>query len=181
MKIIIFEGVDKVGKTTAINELVELFPTIGLKPIKLNVPFSCDLKTKDEHAMRLFLTYHNLEEMDKFFDDTHVCLVDRLHISEKVFGDVLRNEYDKLSFNNADYFLNNLKAVLIHIVADDIWENYQKFCDEDGLIDGLTKMQYLKTHEEFISTCAQSKIKRNITVKSSEIRQMLNLLKFILN
>lgn len=180
MKIIIFEGVDKVGKTTAINELIELLPVIGLKPIKLNVPFMYSLQTKDEHAMRLFLTLHNLEEMDKFFDDTHVCLVDRFHISEKVFGDVLRGEYDKFSFHNVDFFLNKLEAILIHITPDDIWENYQKFSDEDGLIDGLTRMQYLKTYEEFIITCDQSKIKRNITVKSNEIKQMLNLLKLIL-
>ena len=83
MKVLLFEGIDKVGKTTTIKTLEGNLKEKGYKVIVLNVPFSCNNTLNVEQStFRLRMTLDNLLNMNEQFGDDYVCLIDRLHISE---------------------------------------------------------------------------------------------------
>lgn len=167
MKIIIFEGADKVGKTTTISKLLNSLKEEGFKTLLLNLPFEySESLTKEERNYRLRVTVNLLLDMSEHFDDNYVCIIDRLHISEKVFGNILRGEYDERLFNTIDILMAGLNALLITVEPDSIQENFLKFKDEKGLLDGLTNEQYFEIVNLFDDSSNNSRIKDKYKTKT---------------
>ena len=74
MKVLLFEGIDKVGKTTIIKTLDKSLKEKGYKVMILNVPFSCNNALNvEQSAFRLRMTLDNLLNMNKQFGDDYVC------------------------------------------------------------------------------------------------------------
>lgn len=167
MKIIIFEGADKVGKTTTISKLLNSLKEEGFKTLLLNLPFEySESLTKEERNYRLRVTVNLLLDMSEHFDDNYICIIDRLHISEKVFGNILRGEYDERLFNTIDILMAGLNALLITVEPDSIEENFLKFKDEKGLLDGLTNEQYFEIVNLFDDSSNNSRIKDKYKTKT---------------
>lgn len=167
MKVIIFEGADKVGKTTTISKLLNSLKEEGFKTLLLNLPFEySESLTKEERNYRLRVTVNLLLDMSEHFDDNYVCIIDRLHISEKVFGNILRGEYDERLFNTIDILMAGLNALLITVEPDSIQENFLKFKDEKGLLDGLTNEQYFEIVNLFNDSSNNSRIKDKYKTKT---------------
>lgn len=167
MRIIIFEGADKVGKTTTISKLLNSLKEEGFKTLLLNLPFEySESLTKEERNYRLRVTVNSLLDMSEHFDDNYICIIDRLHISEKVFGNVLRGEYDERLFNTIDILVAGLNALLITVEPDSIQENFLKFKDEENLLDGLTYEQYSEIVNLFNDSSNDSRIKNKYKTKT---------------
>jgi thymidylate kinase len=167
MRIIIFEGADKVGKTTTISKLLNSLKEEGFKTLLLNLPFEySESLTKEERNYRLRVTVNLLLDMSEHFDDNYICIIDRLHISEKVFGNVLRGEYDERLFNTIDILVAGLNALLITVEPDSIQENFLKFKDEENLLDGLTHEQYSEIVNLFNDSSNDSRIKNKYKTKT---------------
>ena len=182
MKIILFEGADKVGKTTTISELIKDLKNAGYKPLLLKLPFEySDSISNEEREYRLGMTVRILLDMSNYFkDDKYVCLIDRLHISERVFGDVLRNHYNKTLFNTIDITLKNMSCLLITVIPDTILGNFVKFKDKYSLIDGLTYHQYQSTAILFETEFYSSKIKDKYMVKTQNLNDVsIKVLKWL--
>lgn len=167
MRIIIFEGADKVGKTTTISKLLNSLKEEGFKTLLLNLPFEySESLTKEERNYRLRVTVNLLLDMSEHFDDNYICIIDRLHISEKVFGNVLRGEYDEHLFNTIDILVAGLNALLITVEPDSIQENFLKFKDEENFLDGLTYEQYSEIVNLFNDSFNDSRIKDKYKTKT---------------
>ena len=167
MRIIIFEGADKVGKTTTISKLLNSLKEEGFKTLLLNLPFEySESLTKEERNYRLRVTVNLLLDMSEHLDDNYICIIDRLHISEKVFGNVLRGEYDEHLFNTIDILVAGLNALLITVEPDSIQENFLKFKDEENLLDGLTHEQYFEIVNLFNDSSNDSRIKNKYKTKT---------------
>ena len=178
MKVLLFEGIDKVGKTTIIKTLDKSLKEKGYKAMILNVPFSCNNALNvEQSAFRLRMTLDNLLNMNKQFGDDYVCLIDRLHISERVYGEVLRDGcFDNFQCNSCDYWISTIDTTLIHVKPVNVLHNFMKFKDENNLIDGLTYSQYLGTYQAFIREVQKSLIHKKIdltTVELNEIEKFL--------
>lgn len=171
MKIVLFEGIDKVGKTTTIEKLKKELSSFGFKVLKLNLPYTIDYEDIDNKnsTFRLKMSIKNLMTMYDEYDENYICLIDRLHISEKVYGKLLRDKFDRTTFYYSDYYLSEMRVKLIYLVPNDVHGNYEKFKDEKGLIDGLTEEQYIDTYEMFNETIVKTKIKDILTLKTCEI------------
>lgn len=92
-KIIIIEGCDASGKTTLANQIMEKYP---------NHVYIHNAVVDDIHALHKN-TLHAAVEACK----CHTVLIDRLHLSEKVYGTVYRNgpSYDIDKFDDEMYEL----------------------------------------------------------------------------
>ena len=118
--------------------------------------------------------------MNERFDDKHICLVDRLHLSEVVYGNVLRNgDYDKLTCSYVDFQMSKMDAMLIHIIPNSLQGNYQLFKDSKGLIDGLTFEQYSDTLVNFMAEVNRSEIRNKMELKTYELDDVLKITKFL--
>lgn len=178
MKIVIFEGIDKVGKTTAINTLKSKLKDAGMIPVMIGHPFVVDDSlTDDMHIFRLGMTVNNLLEIADRLDDRYVCLVDRLHISQNVYGRLLRKATrGDYMCEYADNKLKYTKSILVHIMPDDIIKNFNKFKDKDELLDGLSLEQYKASYDLFCEFVSASKISNKISTSTSKINNMLDVI-----
>lgn len=162
MKIIIFEGIDKIGKSTTISNLTSEFKERGLTPILLSPSFILDSCHKSNilSEFRLRLSFDDILKMCKFFDDKHVLLIDRFHLSEFVYSKVLREEQPINGFelNYIDYYLNQNHAMLVYQTTNQVGKLFEKYKDENGLLDNLTYEQYIKSHVLFEEQFDQSVI-----------------------
>lgn len=168
MKIIIFEGVDKVGKTTLIERISkELTDIYGKKVLRLTLPFSMEKpNASNEISMfRLGVQLDVMKKMSKKFSDDYVLLCDRFHLSEFVYDNALRRyqPFDKAAYQQIDKEVSHLKTLIIYQTTSNIGDLYEKFKDESGLLDGLSYSQYIKSHilfeEAYQATKCSTKIK----------------------
>lgn len=174
MKVLLFEGIDKVGKTTTIKTLEGNLKEKGYKVMVLNVPFSCNNTLNVEQStFRLRMTLDNLLNMNEQFGDDYVCLIDRLHISEKVYGEVLRDGcFDNFQCNLCDYRMSTIDTTLIHVKPVNVLNNFMKFKDENNLIDGLTYSQYFGTYQAFVREVQESLIHKKIDLTTEELNEI---------
>ena len=167
MRIILFEGVDKVGKTTSIKKLDSYLTSLGYNVVKLNIPFEVKHITGDIITSRLRMSINNIIEMDKLFDDNYICLLDRFHISENVFSKFFKRKTDRTLCNFIDYKFRYMNSLLIYIQPDDCKINFNKF-KVNNRIDGFTFKQYLKLFNRFNKEYQQSEITK-IKIKTSNL------------
>lgn len=178
MKVLLFEGIDKVGKTTTIKTLEDNLKEKGYKVIKIELPFICNKINTEERTFRLEMTVNNIIEIDKYFsDDNTICLVDRLYLSERVYGAVLRNgNFDNFKCNLFDYKISRLDTTLIHVRPLNLLHNFNKFKDENGMIDGLTYQQYSDTYNAFIEEVRRSAISKKVEVTTDKLKNIEKIL-----
>lgn len=180
MKIILFEGIDKVGKTTTLNNLYDYLQEIGMNPMILNVPYMSSLMEPGDIEFRLEMTTKAIDAMSAKYDDSYVCLIDRLHISEKVYGKVLRDgNFAELRCNILDYKLSMMNTLLVHVIPDNIQDTFNEFKDTNELIDGLTFEQYRDTFTQFAEEVKDSQIKSKFILRKSELNDALKLIEFL--
>lgn len=160
MKVILFEGADKTGKTTAVKQLCSMI-NVGeteefgnrYNAIVMNKPYiaygneSLQFKVNaiDASLDAMFNTILSLRR--NFSDDNVVLLIDRLHISELVYAELFNREASHW-FDTIDMDLMLHEALLVHCVPDDIESTINKF-ELDGTIDTLTFDEYRKSIELF--------------------------------
>ena len=169
MKLIIVEGIDKCGKTTMVNSLYEMLKSSKRKCIIMNLPFNLNKPlSEDIIQYRLRMETKNIIEMSKSFGDEYLCLIDRYHLSEKVYGKLLRGSCAEFECNYADAMFSGLDSLLIHIVPDEIHDNFNKFKDNDGKLDGFTFYQYRVMLDKFTDEFNRSEM-NTIQLKTSEI------------
>lgn len=176
MKILLFEGIDKVGKTTTIESLENTLSQKGYNVVKVNVPFTYKGSSKgmnvNQSTFRLRLTVNNIVKMNEQFDDNYICLIDRLHISERVYGTILRyGNFDNFQCNLCDYKLKSLDTTLIYIQPTNIFNNFVKFSQGD-LIDGLTYKQYTDTYIAFEREVQESLISKKIIITTEKLNEL---------
>ena len=160
MKVILFEGADKTGKSTAIKQLCSMI-NLGeteefgsqYNALVLNKPYiaygneSLQFKINaiDASLDAMFNTITSLRR--NFRDDNVVLLIDRLHISEFVYAELFGREASHW-FDTIDMDLMLHEALLVHCVPDDVESTIKKF-EFDGTIDNLTFDEYRKSIKLF--------------------------------
>lgn len=132
-------------------------------PFTLNKPLS-----EDVIRYRLRMETKNIIDMSKSFGDEYICLVDRYHLSEKVYGKLLRGSCAEFECNYADAMFSTIDSLLIHIVPDEINGNFNKFKDNDGKLDGFTFYQYRVMLDKFDDEFNKSGMNK-VQLKTSEI------------
>lgn len=186
MKVLIFEGPDEVGKTTIIKTLFNRM-TFGkdtdfgtrFTPIKLTHPFTIDSRKSSKtcqalYKYRLKTELNNIMSMSNDFDDSFILLVDRLHISELVYGELLRNgDFDSSMLSLADKWLAKHGSCLITVLPDSIGSNLKHF-GKSGLIDGLTYDQYRDTCKKFDELHDWSEIQNKMRVHTSSLSDAIS-------
>lgn len=121
-KLIIVEGIDRVGKTTLVNKLVD---ELGYKKyVQLgNIErFNNFRKIQNKEIIRLAETrviYSTLSVINSLIDKDINLVIDRFHLSELVYGAVER-DYLNYEMFEVDKLLAKLKAVLIYVKPTDI-------------------------------------------------------------
>lgn len=103
--ILIIEGIDKVGKSTLQNRLAAEFNLCKLPNPSL-------LEHTEE--LEAGIIDHNIKFMEKYGSLCAGFVVDRLHISELVYGKLRRN-YESRYFDEFDNRLKALGAIIIYM------------------------------------------------------------------
>lgn len=156
MKVILFEGADKTGKSTAIKQLCSMI-NVGeteefgnqYNALVLNKPYiaygneSLQFKVDGIEAslQSMYDTIWTIR--DKFEDQQIVLFIDRLHISEFVYSELYNRETTSLCCL-IDSELSLLDVLLVHCAPVDVEETIKRF-DLDGHIDTLTFDEYRKS------------------------------------
>lgn len=174
MKLFIVEGIYKCGKTTMINSLCERLENSKRKCITMNLPFVVNKPLdKDAIKYRLRMTTANIIEMSKTFGDEYICFIDSYHLSEKVYGKLLRGSCAEFECNYADAMLSAMDSLLVHVVPDEIHGNFNKFKDNNGKLNGLTYYQYCVMLDKFTDEFNKSGMKKK-QLKTSELDDFAN-------
>jgi thymidylate kinase len=125
MRIIIFEGMDCIGKTTMIENLVDCFSNI--ETYHFGKPKGNTNDEKYFYQYGQFDMFYKTLEMFKDTDKT--ILLDRSHIGEYVWGPVFRNKYPmylpKLEDEILEKFGEHIHAFLLY--SNDIDEIQKRF------------------------------------------------------
>lgn len=187
MKILLFEGPDRVGKTTMANYL---FDTIAfgessdfsddLVPLFLGRAFGTHPVFSGERenklrSFRLMIETNSISKMMKL-PDNYVLFIDRFHLSEKVYGQVFKRGYNAANVRMIDAILKN--ALLVYMTPKDKQETYEQFKDSaTGLIDDLTFEQYAKSivlfDEAFCDSYNLHKVKVKVDTKNGKYHENL--------
>lgn len=178
MRVIIFEGLDKVGKTTTILKLKKVIEEQGKIPIIFNTPYQVNCNCADDVAIKLNISMLVLKEMFEEYDDNYVCLIDRFHLSEMVFGPSLRDGYDLTTCIKIDNFLAHHPVFLVYVKPDCLDKNFDKFKDENGKLDGFNKIEYKSFAFFFDKVYRWTKIKKTFVTTSQIDSNLLRLFKF---
>ena len=178
MRVIIFEGLDKVGKTTTILKLKKVIEEQGKIPIIFNTPYQIKCNCANDVATKLNISMLVLKQMFEEYDDNYICLIDRFHLSEMVFGPRLRNGYDLTTCIKIDDFLAHHSVFLVYIKPDSLNENFDKFKDENGKLDGFGRIEYKSLAYFFNKAYRWTKIKKTFITTSEIDSSLLRLLKF---
>lgn len=119
MKIIVIEGIDRVGKTTLVTRLTNLFEgnkgivTAIIKDSFLKVS---NMMSKEIQAEKLMTEVNCLSGLSKSaYADNLVVILDRFHLSEYVYGKCERG-YENKDVWNIDKLLNNICDVTLVLV-----------------------------------------------------------------
>lgn len=167
MKVVLFEGPDKVGKTTLMMNIADKLAFgetdefgNACKPLVLGRAFGTHpLYGADElnklRSFRLKLEAKTIGHMQTLSDD-YVLFVDRFHLSEKVYGQVFNRGWDQWQFEAIDRLLQD--ALLVLIEPDDPEKVFNRFPDDNGRIDGLTLEEYAQSVSLFDDCYKESSI-----------------------
>lgn len=154
MKVVLFEGPDKVGKTTLLNNIVDKMAfgetdEFGSKhkPLVLGRAFGThpiygDEEQNELRSFRLKLEAKTIGRMQTLSDD-YVLFIDRFHLSEKVYGQVFDRGWDQYAFEVIDRLLYN--ALLVSIEPSNPEAVFKAYPDDTGRLDGLTFDEYIKS------------------------------------
>lgn len=175
MHIVLFEGPDKCGKSTALKSLSEVIScgmcddfTGKIDAITLGKPFSCDemygRKLEDKVIVRrLSMVAENILQimrMEPDLDTDIVLLIDRLHISEIVYSELFARKTDEKLTTAIDEMLNHKNTFLAEFRPVDSKKRADKLEKAGlGLIDGLTKEEWLTSARAFEEQCKESSIR----------------------
>lgn len=132
MKVVVIEGIDRVGKTTLANIIKEKYGAIVLKDKMKNGMSINEVFNKAKKRFGLFYgksfleniieeklnTTLNVIDSMKELDD--IIVIDRFHISEYVYGTVERSCDSEISFRNIDDRLKSMDALLIYVRPTDV-------------------------------------------------------------
>lgn len=173
MKFILFEGPDKTGKTTAINQLCNLInlgeaEEFGNKyhAVVLNKPYSCPgddrLQFKRNFVnASLHMMYESMYcLLEDTCDDNVVALIDRCHISEYVYASLFDRDMSHW-VDTLDVFFMSHDTMLVQCVNRDVNDTINKF-EYDGTIDGLSFEEYKTSTVLFDKYCRFSLIGHKI-------------------
>lgn len=159
-KIIIVEGIDRVGKTTLIDKIIK-----ELKYAKF-IPANADLSYRGYPSLAKIIetekSFATLATLAALEDTDYKIIFDRFHISEYVYGKVDRG-YINLDCFHLDEVLAQLNALLIFVHPTDIDrssrehggslnEHYEAFLE---FIDG-TKLQKLECNYDTIDETVET-------------------------
>lgn len=172
MRIILFEGPDKSGKSTLIRGVERwLAGELAKKGSKahvyrFNLPFSYanEKDPADPHEYshaRLVAAFSSLQECNKILDADDVMLIDRFHISEAVFGLEYRRPVNDVTVNMIDRWLAQNGAVLVECRIDDVDAAVKKF-SWYGFIDLVDEGSYRRLCDSFKDACSCSSIPNKI-------------------
>ena len=168
MKVVLFEGPDKVGKTTLLNNIVDKMAfgetdEFGPKhkPLVLGRAFGTHPLYGDEEqnklrSFRLGLEAESIAEMLDLINDEYVLFIDRFHLSEAVYGTVFNRGYDRVQVDNIDALLEN--SLLVYVRPSSPDAVFNRFKDLTDRIDGLTLEEYTKSVELFDDAFGLSRI-----------------------
>ena len=148
MKTIIFEGIDKVGKTTTIKRLSQSLEDEGYKIVKLNLPFELSNMDGELINARLKMSTQNILQLNTFLNDDYVCLIDRHHLSENVFGSFFGRKHNRFLCNCIDYKMKFANGLLVYIEPDNCLNNFNKF-KKGGQLDGFNYKEYKYLYQQF--------------------------------
>lgn len=182
MKVILFEGPDKVGKTTKVNDLLHRI-SLGededfgnkYEAIKLNVPYDFPTTmsarlTTQVRTERLRMTAFMLYNIAQTMPDNVICLIDRLHLSEYVYGECLRlGDYDASLAKGIDVVLSDYLDTILVTCVPAITDEQIKLYGMDGLIDDLTYDQYRHSVDLFIGAHTDTRIKKKMLVTFDDL------------
>lgn len=182
MKVVLFEGPDKTGKSSKVTDLLHRISLgededFGSKyeAIKLNVPydlpttFSAKLSTK-VRTERLRMTAFMLYNIARTMPDNVVCLVDRLHLSEYVYGECLRlGDYDEALVKGIDVVLSDYLDTILVTCVPAITNEQIKLYGRDGLIDNLTYDQYRHSVDLFVGAHTDTRIRKKMLVTFDDL------------
>ena len=172
MRIILFEGPDKSGKSTLILSVERwLASELAKKGSKahvyrFNLPFSYanEKDPADPHEYshtRLVAAFSSLQECNKILNADDVMLIDRFHISEAVFGLEYRRPVNDATVDTIDEWLAQNGAVLVECRIDDVDAAVKKF-SWNGFIDLVDEGSYRRLCDSFKDACSCSSIPNKI-------------------
>lgn len=116
MKIILFESVDKVGKTLIIQKMKEVIKQNNKIPIIFTVPYEIECKNSNDTTERLKLSNILLDKMINRYNDNYICLIDWHHISEMAYGNKLRDGYNTETCKAIDFSYQLILRYLFRFV-----------------------------------------------------------------
>lgn len=182
MKVVLFEGPDKTGKSSKVNDLLHRISLgededFGSKyeAIKLNVPYELPTTmsaklTTQVRTERLRMTAFMLYNIAQTMPDNVICLVDRLHLSEYVYGECLRaGDYDATLVKGIDTVLVDYLDTILVTCVPAITDEQIKLYGMNGLIDDLTYDQYRHSVDLFVKAHADSGIKKKMLVTFDDL------------
>lgn len=191
MRVILFEGPDKTGKSTAIKQLCSMI-NVGeteefgsrYNALVLNKPYyaygneSLQFKIDGIEAslQSMFDTIMTLR--DVFVGQDIVLFIDRLHISEYVYSELFNRE-PAFMCDFIDSELSMYETLLVHCVPDDVEATIKKF-ELDGTIDNLTFDEYRKSVVLFEKYIKNSPIMNKVKYSYNDFDGLVdNVAKFL--
>jgi len=171
---IIFEGLDNVGKTTQIMNIIEHFNKnvfhiihcVGLK------------NQKPEEAIK----YHKREYKSLFSlmkDTKRNFIFDRMHLGEMVYGKIYRNYEAGYIFDIENSYINLIPKLYLIVLVDEPEGALKR---EDGLSFSKVKKTKQYEKERFELAFKKSKIKNKILINikdKDEKKVFKEILKFL--
>lgn len=169
--IIIFEGLDRVGKTTQINKVREflnpiIFINFHLSNLKINVNI-------EEYSKKY---YKEFFELLKETSSKYNFLFDRFHLGEYVYSPIYRNYSGEYVFE-LEKLISNSKDVFLFLFIDNI-DNLEK--REDGKSLGNFKEKEIQLFKEaFEKSSIKNKI--IIDIKDKNENDVTTIIKDFIN
>lgn len=185
VKIIIFEGPDKTGKSTAIKQLCSMI-NVGeteefgsqYNALVLNKPYvaygneSLQFKIDGIDASLQSMLDTIITIRDVFVGQNIVLFIDRLHISERVYSELFSRETTSMC-DIIDSELSMHETLLVHCVPCDV-ENTISTFEFDGCIDTLNFDEYRESVAIFEKYIEHSLIMNKIKYSYNDFDGLVN-------
>ena len=185
MKIILFEGPDKTGKSTAIKQLCSMI-NVGeteefgsrYNALVLNKPYiaygneSLQFKIDGIEASLQSMLDTIITIRDVFVGQNIALFIDRLHISERVYSELFNRETTSLC-DIIDSELSVHETLLVHCIPCDVEETIGTF-ELDGCIDTLNFDEYRESVEIFDKYIEHSLIMNKIKYSYNDFDGLVN-------
>ena len=185
MKVILFEGADKTGKSTAIKQLCSMI-NVGeteefgnqYNALVLNKPYiaygneSLQFKIDGIEASLQSMDDTIGTIRDVFVGQNIVLFIDRLHISEYVYSELFNREAAFMC-DIIDSGLSMYETLLVHCVPCDVEDTIHTF-ELDGCIDTLNFDEYRKSVVLFEKYIKRSLIMNKIKYSYNDFDGLVN-------